>query len=59
MITMTFQSCSNDEMILVILQNNLLQPFNSILQQETINAKCRNRKQEQKMHVNNKWKEEK
>lgn len=55
MITMTFQSCSKDEIILFILQNNLLQPFNQILQQKIINSKCRNRKrQEQEMHVNKK-----
>jgi len=58
MITMTFQSFSKDEMMLVILQNNLHQPFNPILQQEIINIKCWNRKkQEQEMHVNKKWKE--
>lgn len=55
MITMTFQICSKDEMMLVILQNKLLQPFNPILQQEIINTKCKNRKkQEQQMHVNKK-----
>jgi len=58
MITITFQSCSNDEMMLLILQNNLLQPFNPILQHEIINTKYRDRKQEQEMHVNKKWKEE-
>jgi len=53
MITMTLQIFSKDEIILVILRNNLHQPFNSILQQEIINTKCRNRKkQEQEMHVN-------
>jgi len=47
-------------MILVILQNNLNQPFNPILQQEIINTKCKNRKkQEQEMHVNKKQQEEK
>jgi len=56
----TFQGCSKDEIIFFILQNNLLQPFNPILQQEIINSKCRNtKKQEQEMHVNKKWKEEK
>ncbi len=59
MITITFKSCFNDEMMHVTLENNLLQPFNPILQQEIINTKCRNRKQEQEMHVNKKWKEEK
>ena len=59
MITMTFEIFSKDEIILVILQNKLLQPFNPILQQEIINTKCKNRKkQEQEMHVNKKWKEE-
>jgi len=55
MITMTFKSCSKDEIMFVILQNNLLQPTNPALQQEIINTKCRNRKrQEQEMHVNKK-----
>ena len=44
MIKMTFQSFSKDEMIIVILQKNLHQPFNPILQQEIINTKCINRK---------------
>ena len=44
--------------MLLILQNNLHQPFNSILQQEIINPKCRNRKTyKQEMHVNKQWKE--
>jgi len=60
MITMNLKSCAKDEMMLVILQKKLLQPFNPILQQEIINTKCKNRrKQEQEMHVNKKWKEEK
>ena len=60
MIITNFQSFSKDEIMLVILQKNLHQPFNSILQQEIINTKWRNRKkQEQEMHVNKKWKEEK
>jgi len=60
MITMTFQIFSKDEMILVILRKNLHEPFNPILQQEIINTKCKNRKkQEQEMHVNKKWQEEK
>ena len=55
MITMAFQSYSNDEMMLLILQNHLLQHFNPILQQKIINTKCRNiKKQEQEMHVNKK-----
>ena len=33
MITMTFQSCPNDEMKFFILENNLIQPFKPILQQ--------------------------
>jgi len=54
MITITLQRFSMDEIILVIFQNNLHQPFNSILQ-EIINTKCRIRKkQEQEMHVNKK-----
>ena len=44
MITMNFQRFSKDEIMLLILQKNLHQPFNSILQQEIINTKCRNRK---------------
>ena len=44
MITMNSQRFFKDEIILVILQKNLDQPFNSILQQEIINSKCRNRK---------------
>jgi len=44
MITMNFQIFYMDEIMLVILQNNLHQPFNSILQQEIINTKCRNGK---------------
>ena len=57
---MTFQSCSKDKIIILILQKKLLEPFNPILQEEIINTKCRNRKrQEQEIHVNKKWKEEK
>ena len=41
---MKLKSFSKDEIVLVILQKNLHQPFNSILQQEIINPKCRNRK---------------
>jgi len=56
---MTFQSFSQDETMLLILQNNLHKPFKPILQQEIINTKWENRKkQEHEMHVNNKWKEE-
>ena len=44
MIIMNFQIFSKDEIMLVILQNNIHQPFNSIPQQEIINTKCRNRK---------------
>jgi len=54
MTNMTLKSCSNVGMMLLIPKNNLLQPFNPILQQEIINTKCRNRKQEQEMHVNKK-----
>jgi len=43
MIIMNFQSFSIDEIMFVILQKNLHQPFNSILQQEIINTKCKNR----------------
>jgi len=43
MITVILQICSNDEIMLVILQNNLIQPFNPILQQKIINTKCRNK----------------
>jgi len=58
MITITFQIFFKDEMMLLILQKNLHQPFNPILQQDIINTKCRNRKkQKQEMHVNKKWKE--
>ena len=56
MITITLQSYSNYKMILVILQNNLLRPFNPILQWEIINKKCKKRKQEWEMYVNKKWK---
>ena len=60
MITMNFQRFSKDKIMFVILKNNLHQPFNSILQQEIINTKCRNRKKYKlEMHVNKKWKEEK
>ena len=59
MITMNFQRFSKDELVPVILQKNLRQPFNSTLQQEIINTKRKNRKkQEQEIHVNKKWKEE-
>ena len=60
MITMNFQIFSEDEMMLLILQKNLHQPFKLFLQKEIINTKCRNRKkQEQERHVNKKWQEEK
>jgi len=44
MIIMNFQIFSKDEIMLVILQKSLHQPFNSILPQEIINYKYENRK---------------
>ena len=55
---MNLQIFYKDKIMLVILQKNLHQPFNSILQQEIINTKCRNiNKYKLEMHVNKKWKE--
>lgn len=48
MITMTFQSCPKDEIILVIVKKKSLQLFNPILQRENINSKCRNKKNKNK-----------
>ena len=44
MITMTLKIHSNNEMMLLILQNSILQQFNPILQQEIINTKNRKKK---------------
>jgi len=53
MIIMNFQIFSKDEIIVVILKKNLNQPFNSIVQQEIINTKCKNRKKQKlEMYVN-------
>jgi len=58
MIPRNFQSFSKDEIMILILRNNLHQPVSSILQQEIINYKCKNRKKlKQEMHVNKQWKE--
>lgn len=59
MITMTFQSCSSDEMLLFILENNFNHSTQSYKKKSLIlNAEIKKR-QEQEMHVNKKWKEEK